>query len=136
MRKRDYRKGAKLMPFKAVGAANASRERGKNASRRDASIRGGFGNRGEIEMRKIVGAAAFVAMVFIALPASAQPSDPYDYPYCLQGKDYNLPGLCQFRSYLECEATASGTFSYCGPNPRFAFAYGWQWRGRRPYRVR
>jgi hypothetical protein len=92
--------------------------------------------RGEIEMRKIVGAAAFVAMVFIALPASAQPSDPYDYPYCLQGKDYNLPGLCQFRSYLECEATASGTFSYCGPNPRFAFAYGWQWRGRRPYRVR
>ncbi len=46
-------------------------------------------------MRKIIGAAAFVAMVFTALPASAQPNDPYDYPYCLQGKDYGLPGLCQ-----------------------------------------
>ena len=84
-------------------------------------------------MRKIIGAAAFVAIVFTALPASAQPSDPYDYPYCLQGKDYNLPGLCQFRSYLECEATAWGLNSYCGINPRFAFAYGWQPRGRRLY---
>ncbi len=63
-------------------------------------------------------------MVFTALPASAQPNDPYDYPYCLQGKDYGLPGLCQFTSYLQCQATAYGTFSYCGTNPRFA--YGWQ----------
>jgi hypothetical protein len=80
-------------------------------------------------MRKIIGAAAFVAMVFTALPASAQPNDPYDYPYCLQGKDYGLPGLCQFTSYLQCQATAYGTFSYCGTNPRFA--YGRQPRGRR-----
>ena len=84
-------------------------------------------------MRKIVGAAAFAAMVLTALPASAQQNDPYDYPYCLQGKDYGLPGLCQFTSYLQCQATASGTFSYCGPNPRFAF--GWQRRGRRLYQV-
>jgi hypothetical protein len=90
-------------------------------------------SRGEIEMRKIVGAAAFAAMVLTALPASAQQDDPYDYPYCLQGKDYGLPGLCQFTSYLQCQATASGTFSYCGPNPRFAF--GWQRRGRRFYQV-
>jgi hypothetical protein len=84
-------------------------------------------------MRKIVGATAFAAMVLTALPASAQQDDPYDYPYCLQGKDYGLPGLCQFTSYLQCQATASGTFSYCGPNPRFAF--GWQRRGRRFYQV-
>ena len=84
-------------------------------------------------MRKIVGAAAVAAMVLTALPASAQQDDPYDYPYCLQGKDYGLPGLCQFTSYLQCQATASGTFSYCGPNPRFAF--GWQRRGRRLYQV-
>src|SRR5258708_2995707 len=44
-------------------------------------------------MRKIIGAAAFVAIAFTALPASAQPSDPYDYPYCLQGKDYGPPGV-------------------------------------------
>jgi hypothetical protein len=48
--------------------------------------------------------------------------DRPDMPYCLQGRDYGLPGLCQFRSYAECEATASGTFGYCGVNPRFAFA--------------
>jgi hypothetical protein len=84
-------------------------------------------------MGKIIGAAAFVAMLFTALPASAQPSDPYDYPYCLQGSDFGLPGLCQFTSYQQCEATAYGLVAYCGPNPRFAFAYGWQSRGRRPY---
>jgi len=84
-------------------------------------------------MRKIIGAAAFVAMVFTALPASAQPSNPYDYPYCIQGGDYGLPGLCRFTSYLQCSAEASGRLAYCGPNPRFAFAYGWQPRGRRTY---
>jgi hypothetical protein len=91
-------------------------------------------------MRKIIGAAAFVGMVFTALPASAQ-HDPYDYPYCLQGKDYGYPGLCHFTSYLQCQAPASGTFSYCATNPRFAYgwqplAYGWQPHGRRPYQVR
>jgi Protein of unknown function (DUF3551) len=84
-------------------------------------------------MRKIIGAAAFVAMVFTALPASAQPNDPYDYPYCLQGGDFGLPGVCQFTSYLQCEATAWGTRSYCGPNPRFA--YFWPPRSRWPYQV-
>ena len=85
-------------------------------------------------MRKSIGAATFIAMVFTALSASAQPNDPYDYPYCLQGKDHGLPGLCQFTSYQQCQASASGTFSYCGVNPRFA--YGWQQRGWRPYQVR
>ena len=84
-------------------------------------------------MRKIIGAAAFVAMVFTALPASAQPNDPYDYPYCLQGGDFGLPGVCQFRSYLQCEATAWGTRSYCGLNPRFA--YLGSVRSRWPYQV-
>ena len=85
-------------------------------------------------MRKSIGAAAFVAMVFTALSASAQPSDPYDYPYCLQGRDYGYPGLCQFTSYRQCQASASGTFSYCGTNPRFA--YGLHPRGWRPDQVR
>lgn len=76
-------------------------------------------------MFKLIGAAAFAGLALTALtalPASAQASDPYDYPYCLQGRDYSLPGLCQFTSYAQCQATASGTFSYCGLNPRFAFA--------------
>ena len=84
-------------------------------------------------MREIIGAAAFLAAAFTAFPASAQPNDPYDYPYCLQGRQYGLPGLCQFTSYEQCQATAWGLNSYCGINPRFAFAYGLQPRGRRLY---
>ena len=85
-------------------------------------------------MREIIAAAAFVAVAFTALPAYAQPSDPYDYPYCLQGHQYGLPGLCQFTSYQQCQASAYGTFSYCGFNPRFAF--GWQPHGQRAYQMR
>ena len=85
-------------------------------------------------MRKSIGAAAFAALLFIAPSAPAQPADPYDYPYCLQGRDYGYPGLCQFISYQQCQASAYGTFSYCGGNPRFA--YGWQQRVGRPYRAR
>jgi Protein of unknown function (DUF3551) len=42
--------------------------------------------------------------------------------YCLQGKQWGYPGNCQFSSYVACMATASGTDSYCGINPRNAFA--------------
>jgi hypothetical protein len=87
-------------------------------------------------MFKLIGAAAFVGIVFTALPASAQPYDPYDYPFCLQGREYGLPGLCQFTSYAQCQATASGTFSYCGENPRFASARPVQdshWQDPRPH---
>ena len=85
-------------------------------------------------MCKSIAAAAFVAIMLTALSASAQPNDPYDYPYCLQGKEYGLPGLCQFTSYEQCQVTARATTSYCGVNPRFV--YGVQPRGLRPYPVR
>ena len=42
--------------------------------------------------------------------------------YCLQGRDYGYPGNCQFSSYAQCMATASGTDAYCGINPQYAFA--------------
>jgi hypothetical protein len=76
-------------------------------------------SKGEIEMRKLIGAAAFVAVVFTVIPASAR--DPYDYPYCLQGKEIGYPGLCYFTSYQQCRASASGTNAGCGRNPRFAY---------------
>jgi len=84
-------------------------------------------------MRKIIGTAAFAAMLFTALPASAQRDGPYDHPYCLQYGELGLPGLCYFTSYRQCQASASGTGSYCGTNPRLAV--GWQQPyARRPYR--
>ena len=82
-------------------------------------------------MRHLVFAAvSAVAVLAGSISAAvAQPEDPYDYPYCLQGKDWGYPGLCHFRSYEQCMASASGTFAYCGINPRFAFT-----RERRGYR--
>jgi hypothetical protein len=47
--------------------------------------------------------------------------------YCLQGRQWGYPGNCQFSSYQQCMATASGTDAYCGINPRRA--YGAQRRG-------
>ena len=58
-----------------------------------------------------------------ASPALAQPQDPYDYPWCLQGRVWGYPGNCQFTTYQQCLWTASGIDAYCGPNPRFAFQY-------------
>ena len=51
--------------------------------------------------------------------------------FCLQGRSYGYPGNCQFTTYQQCQATASGTLSYCGMNPRFA--YGSQPQRRRAY---
>ena len=42
--------------------------------------------------------------------------------YCLQGRQWGYPGNCQFSSYAQCMATASGTEAYCGINPQYAFA--------------
>jgi len=84
--------------------------------------------REEIEMRRILAAAAFLTVVGAAAPAAA-----HDYPYCLQGRSYGYPGSCSFTSYAQCAATASGTDSACGINPRFAFAApgrsrrSWNW---------
>ena len=47
--------------------------------------------------------------------------------YCLQGFIWGYPGNCQFASYEQCMATASGTNAYCGINPIWAFR-GWQGR--------
>ena len=42
--------------------------------------------------------------------------------YCLQGRRWGIPGNCQFSSYAQCMATASGTDAYCGINPMYAYA--------------
>jgi hypothetical protein len=50
--------------------------------------------------------------------ASAQPHDLY----CLQGKIWGYPGNCQFSTYEQCSASASGTNAYCDVNPQYLFA--------------
>ena len=54
---------------------------------------------------------------------------PLAYPrapnsYCLQGRQWGYPGNCQFSSFAECRATASGTDAYCGINPQNASRSG------------
>ena len=70
-----------------------------------------------------------------SLGSLATPAAARDYPYCLQGRHCGYPGNCQFTSYQQCQATASGTMSYCGVNPRVAFEAqrGPRGRDRRHY---
>ena len=52
---------------------------------------------------------------------------PIQDRYCLQGRIWGYPGNCQFATYEQCMASASGTDAYCGENPTYLFA-----RQRRP----
>jgi Protein of unknown function (DUF3551) len=75
---------------------------------------------------------AVVANVGSILPAAAReyrysPRPPVQDRYCLQGRIWGYPGNCQFSTYGQCMATASGTNAYCGINPVYAFAHP-QWR--------
>ena len=62
--------------------------------------------------------------------ATAAPAAAYDYPWCLQGPGVGIPGDCSYRSYAQCEASASGRYAYCNVNPRAAYArFPRRWRG-------
>jgi hypothetical protein len=70
-------------------------------------------------MRRVIFAllaAGGLAMTAIA-PAEAVGTR---YPFCMQGED--APGLsqCNFTSYEQCQATASGRRLYCIANPFYA----------------
>ena len=66
-----------------------------------------------------VSALTVAGSVLTALPAAAEAIQDQ---YCLQGRRWGYPGNCQFSSYPQCMATASGTGAYCGINPTYAFA--------------
>ena len=73
---------------------------------------------------------AAVTLVGSISPVAAQ--DRIQDRFCLQGRQWGYPGNCQFSSYPQCMATASGTGAYCGLNPYYAFAP----RRPGPYRER
>jgi hypothetical protein len=71
-------------------------------------------------MRKVVLAMMALTAGCVATATSA-PAAAYDYPWCLQGRNEGIPGDCSYRTYAQCEASASGRFAYCNINPRVAF---------------
>jgi hypothetical protein len=71
----------------------------------------------------------FPATIAATLVSAAQPAMAGS-KWCLQGQDFGYPGNCQFSTYRQCMATASGTFSECGINPAYAYA---RQRGRQRY---
>jgi hypothetical protein len=68
-------------------------------------------------MRRFLLAALSAASVL----ASIGPATATQDRYCLQGRKWGYPGNCQFSSYGQCMATASGTDAYCGINPADGF---------------
>ena len=81
-------------------------------------------------MRQILFAGLFaVGLVAIASPGfarthpstSAIAASTQDR-YCLQGDGWGYPGDCEFSTYQQCEATASGTTAGCGVNPQSFYA--------------
>jgi hypothetical protein len=87
--------------------------------------------RGDKIMRNAMLAMLALSAAGAATIAGSGPAAAIDYPYCIQGGGWGVPGDCSYRSYAECMASVSGRRGYCNVNPRFAFGY--QRRGR-PYR--
>jgi hypothetical protein len=78
--------------------------------------------REEKEMRRLV-QSALLLVALIALASTIQPAAAAEVAkYCLQGTQWGYPGNCQFATYQQCMATASGTDSGCGINPGYAYA--------------
>jgi hypothetical protein len=71
-------------------------------------------------MRHLLFATASAACILAGL-ASVSPAAA-ESRYCLQGRIWGYPGNCQFATYQQCQASASGTDAACGINPRYAFA--------------
>jgi hypothetical protein len=82
-------------------------------------------------MRKMMLAVLALGSVVAVTTTAPTPAAAIDYPWCIQGGGWGVPGDCSYRSYAECMATASGRRVYCNVNPRFAYD---QQRQRRRYR--
>ena len=70
-------------------------------------------------MRTLFLALATSATIFAA---GVTPVAASEYRYCLQGDDFAGAGDCEFTSYAQCEAAASGRTATCAANPYLANA--------------
>jgi hypothetical protein len=75
----------------------------------------------EIIMRNAMLALLALVSAGVATVAASGPAAAYDYPWCVQGGGYGIPGDCSYQSYDQCSASASGRRAYCNINPRVAF---------------
>ena len=82
--------------------------------------------------RMCVAVLAILSALTMLGSVTPAPAEAIQDRYCLQGRQWGYPGNCQFSTYQQCMATASGTNAYCGINPRRAFAD--QGPGRYPHR--
>jgi hypothetical protein len=76
-------------------------------------------------MRRSISLAILTAVSALTVVGSIAPAPAAEASkdsYCLQGRRWGYPGNCQFSSYQQCMATASGTVDYCGINPMKAYA--------------
>jgi Protein of unknown function (DUF3551) len=71
-------------------------------------------------MQRILVITALAVASALTVTASTLPASAARY--CLQGPGWGYPGNCQFRSFAQCRAAASGTTAGCGINPRYAYA--------------
>ncbi len=72
-------------------------------------------------MRRLI-FASLSAAALVAGFAATSPASAAQDRYCLQGRIWGYPGNCQFSTYRQCLAAASGTEAGCGINPAYAFA--------------
>lgn len=63
---------------------------------------------------------------------SSGPAAARDYRYCLVESRYDF-GRCDYDTFAQCQATASGLYAYCQLNPKIAFA---ERNGPAPRKVR
>jgi hypothetical protein len=74
-------------------------------------------------MKTVFLAAAALATLGGLSMLDATPAQARDYRYCLkQPGDAGGPGRCEYDTYAQCLATASGLVAECNINPRVAFA--------------
>lgn len=71
--------------------------------------------------RRALSALAAVMAVAGASLAGGTAAEARDYPYCLTSPGYGYPGDCNYASYRQCRASASGRLADCILNPRAAF---------------
>ena len=64
----------------------------------------------------------FLTMSATILATGVTPVAASEYRYCLHGDDYAGAGDCEFTSYAQCEAAASGRMASCVANPYLAAA--------------